>query len=114
MTIDTVRDQSGRFVPGHAPTSPGRPKREVEESILNAIRSALSPAEIEGAIRIGLQLAIEQKSTRGIVAILELAAGYAVGRPVARAETSDRSKIEEDLMRFVEIQQQAKLRMKPE
>ncbi len=86
MTTEVIRDPSGRFLPGNS-GGPGRPKREVEESILNAIRSALSPAEIEGAIRIGLQLAIEQKSTRGIVAILELAAGYSIGKPIQRTES---------------------------
>ena len=75
MSQIEVRNSQGRFVAGHAPTSPGRPKRETERMILDAIANALSPAEIEFAIGEGLRLAIEQKSTRGIVAILELAAG---------------------------------------
>ena len=106
MTIDTVRDPSGRFLPGNS-GGPGRPKRETEEAILNAIRSALSPAEIEGAIRIGLQLAIEQKSTRGIVAILELAASYSIGRPVVRLESNGSSRMEEDMQRWIELKKQA-------
>ena len=114
MSAIEVRDNQGRFVAGHPGTSPGRPRREQERMILDAIANALSAEEIENAIRVALQLAIQQKSTRGIVSVLELCAAYAIGRPTVRVETNDRSKIEDDLMRFVEIQEQAKLRMKPE
>jgi len=114
MTIDTVRDQSGRFVAGHAPTSPGRPKREQERMILDAIANALSPAEIEFAIREGLRLAIEQKSTRGIVSVLELCAAYSIGRPVARSESNGSDAIEEAMLRWVEMKKQAELAMRKE
>lgn len=107
MTIDTVRDQSGRFVAGHAPTSPGRPKREQERMILDAITNALSAEEIEGAIRIALELAIQQKSTRGIVSVLELCAAYAIGRPTVRVESNNSNVIEESMQRWIEMKKQA-------
>lgn len=79
---------NGQFVPGHKQPGPGRPKREREEAVLAAISDALSPEEIKNAIMTALDLAIEQKSPRGIVAVLELAAGYAVGKPVQRVQQS--------------------------
>jgi hypothetical protein len=82
------RDERGRLLPGHSSPGPGRPKRETETAILNAITSALSPAQITDAIQTALDLAIEQKSPRGIVAVLELAAGYGIGKPIARTETT--------------------------
>lgn len=101
-----TRDPSGRFLPGNG-GGPGRPKREQERMILDAISNALSPAEIEFAIREGLRLAIEQKSTRGIVAILELAAGYSIGRPTVRVESNGSSRMEEDMQRWIELKKQA-------
>ena len=83
------RDERGRLLPGHHSPGPGRPKRETETAILNAITSALSPAQITEAIQTALDLAIEQKSPRGIVAVLELAAGYGIGKPIARTEKTE-------------------------
>jgi hypothetical protein len=79
---------NGQFVPGHRQPGPGRPKREREEAVLAAISDALSPEEIKNAITTALDLAIEQKSPRGIVAVLELCSGYAVGKPVQRVQQS--------------------------
>ena len=42
MSQIEVRNSQGRFVAGHAPTSPGRPKRETERMILDAIANAVS------------------------------------------------------------------------
>ena len=83
------RDEKGRLLPGHSQPGPGRPKRETEQAILHAITSALSPAEITSAIKTALDLAIEQKSARGIIAVLELAAGYGIGKPTVRVEQID-------------------------
>ena len=79
---------NGQFVPGHRQPGPGRPKREREEAVLNAITEALTPERIREAIETALDLAIEQKSPRGIVAVLELCSGYAVGKPVQRVQQS--------------------------
>jgi len=113
MTTEIIRDPSGRFLVGN-PGGPGRPKKETERMILDAITNALSPQEIENAIREGLRLAIEQKSTRGIVAILELAAGYSIGRPTVRVESNGSNVIEEAMQSWIAMKQQAELRMRQE
>jgi len=89
------------------PGGPGRPKRETERAVLDAITNALSPEDIADAIREGLRLAIMQKSTRGIVALLSLVADHSVGRPVARTVYADTSVIEEAMQSWIQMKQQA-------
>jgi len=91
------RDERGRLLPGHHQPGPGRPKRETEQAILQAITEALDPATIKAAIIEALQIAREQRSPRAIVAVLELAAGYGVGKPVARIHTQETNPIAEAL-----------------
>ena len=79
---------NGRFTPGN-PGGPGRPRREKEAAILAAISDALSPAEITKALRDALDIATETRSARGIIAVLELAAGYGIGKPVQRTERTE-------------------------
>jgi hypothetical protein len=88
MNTDNARDpNTGRLLPGH-PGLPGagRPAREREKAVLDAIRDAIPPEEIKANLRKALEIAIEQKSARGIIAVLEFAAGYAVGKPVQRVD----------------------------
>jgi len=91
------RDERGRLLPGHHQPGPGRPKRETEQAILQAITEALDPATIKAALIEALQIAREQRSPRAIVAVLELAAGYGVGKPVARIHTQETNPIAEAL-----------------
>src|SRR5690349_17781241 len=98
------RDNAGRFQPGHNQPGPGRPKRETEAAILTAITDALSPEEITEAIKEALRLAKEQKSARGIVAVIELAAAYGIGKPLQRVERGNTNAITEAMARWREMQ----------
>lgn len=64
----------------------GRPPKERERAILDAIANAFAPEEITLALREALKIAWEQKSARGMVSVLEVAAHYGVGKPVQRAD----------------------------
>jgi hypothetical protein len=90
ITIDAVastdRDEAGRWKPGHAFKSPGRPKKETEAAILSAISNAFSEQEITFYLQEAMRLAIEMKSPRAIVAVIELQAAYGLGRPTVRIE----------------------------
>ncbi len=86
---DRDRDERGRLLPGHSSPGPGRPKKETERAILDAITSALSPAQITEAIQTALEIAIETRSARGIVAVVELQAAYGIGKPTIRVEKTE-------------------------
>ncbi len=81
-----ARDERGRLLPGNTGNPNGRPKRETEQSILDAIRRALPPEVIEAKIKRALEIAEETNSARGMIAVLEFAAAYSLGRPTVRVE----------------------------
>jgi hypothetical protein len=88
MTEVTGRDpNSGRFTTGN-PGGPGRPRREQEQATLQAITSAIPPEEVTSALRTALDLAVELRSPRAIIAVLEFQASYQLGKPVARVENA--------------------------
>ena len=88
MTEATGRDpNSGRFTTGN-PGGPGRPRREQEAATLQAITSAIPSEEVTSALRTALDLAVELRSPRAIIAVLEFQASYQLGKPIARTETT--------------------------
>lgn len=95
------RDERGHFLPGHGVRSPGRPKREVERAILDGLTSALSQEEITQLIKDAVILAKEQKSARGIVAVLALVAGYGIGTPVQRSDTTDSNAMDDAIAKLM-------------
>ncbi len=64
------RDEKGRLLPGHSSPGPGRPRREQEAKILEALRGAFSPEEIAQGLRRAFDLAERQGSARGMIAAL--------------------------------------------
>lgn len=81
------RDLAGRWLPGHAPRSPGRPKGN-SRAILKAINAVLTPEVTEESLRWALAMAKELRSPKAVLAILEFAASYQIGKPVAKSITT--------------------------
>ena len=79
-----TRDANGRFLPGVVNPSPGRPAKAQELAILDAIRSTFPPEVVADKLRKAMAIAEEQDSARGMVAVLEFAANYTLGKPVQR------------------------------
>jgi hypothetical protein len=81
------RDENGRFLPGHSLGKlGGRPRKAQELAILDSIRSTFPPDVVAEKLRKAMQLAEEQNSARGMVAVLEFAANYTLGKPVQRIQ----------------------------
>ena len=99
------RDPNGRFTTGN-PGGPGRPRREQEQAILEAITNAIPPVQIGEALRTALDIAIETRSARGIVAVLELQAAYGIGRPTIRVEKPEGDPISAALAEIRRIHQE--------
>lgn len=79
------RDEKGRFTKGN-PGGPGRPKRAEEIALLDAISTTFPPELVQQTLQDALRLAKEQNSARGMIAVLEFAANYALGKPVQRTQ----------------------------
>lgn len=77
------RDELGRFAKGN-PGGPGRPNKEMQLAMLDAINASLSPEDIQAYIREAMDYAREHKSPRAMVNVLEFAANYALGKPTQR------------------------------
>lgn len=78
---------NGRFTVGNR-GGPGRPKREIEAAILQALRDEFTPTEIAQGLRRAFELAESQGSARGMVAALTPILEYSLGKPVQRVETT--------------------------
>ena len=68
--------------PGQSGNPAGRKSRQYEKDMLDAIKNVLTPENIEFYLSKALELAIDQKSARGILATLELGLAYGAGKPV--------------------------------
>lgn len=68
--------------PGQSGNPQGRKSRQYERDMVESIKRVLTPENIEKYLNIGLDLAVEQRSTRGIIAVLELGLAYGAGKPV--------------------------------
>ena len=77
-----IRDHRGKWLPGARVPGAGRKSRQYERDMVEAIKRVLTPENIEKYLNIGLDLAVDQKSTRGIIAVLELGLAYGAGKPV--------------------------------
>ena len=99
------RDKSGKFLPGNS-GGPGRPKREHETAVLDALRGSFPPERLIAVLEDALQIAQSQNSARGMLAVVEFIAGYALGKPIARVEKSDTNAIDEALARMKAMQQE--------
>ncbi len=76
------RGARGRWLPGQSGNPAGRKSRQYEKDMIDAVRRALTPENIESWINRALELADSQNSARGIVAVLELGLAYGAGKPV--------------------------------
>ena len=82
------RNGKGRVQPGNqAGRGYGRPKRSAEEAMLSAIKASMPPERIQATIDEALQIARSSGSWRGLMSVVEFAAAYGLGKPIARVET---------------------------
>lgn len=72
--------------PGQSGNPNGRPKKAQELAILDAITAAFTPEQITEHLHQAMQIALEKKSARGIVAVLEFMADRTIGKPIQRVE----------------------------
>lgn len=77
----TQRDERGRFLAGHAPTSPGRPPRATEQEYLSELKQTFPPAELAAKLRRALEMAEAQNSPRAMATVAELILSYTLGKP---------------------------------
>ena len=77
-----ARDERGRLLPGSTLNGAGRKSRQYERDMIEAVKNVLTPENIEFYLNKALELAIDQKSARGILATLELGLAYGAGKPV--------------------------------
>src|SRR6476469_9642548 len=99
------RDNRGRFAEGN-PGGPGRPKRQHEEAVLDALRGSFPPERLISILEDALLITQSQNSARGMLSIVEFISGYALGKPIARVERAGGNAIEEAMVRWKEMQQQ--------
>ena len=79
---------NGKFAPGNqAGKGFGRPKRTQEEQMLTAIKASMPPEKIAATIDEALEIARSSGSWRGLMSVVEFAAAYGLGKPIARVET---------------------------
>jgi hypothetical protein len=78
---------SGKFSPGNqAGVGKGRPKKEQEIAVLEAVKRAAPPERIEFAIDQMFLLAEKHSSWKAYDRAVTLALEYQVGKPTARVE----------------------------
>jgi hypothetical protein len=79
------RDERGRLLPGHS-VKGGRKPSEMSVMLLRAISGVYSPEEVVEYLRIAMDIAIKNNSSKGIMQVLEFQAAYGIGRPTIRIE----------------------------
>lgn len=104
MTNIVGRDERGRFAVGNR--GGGRPKEEWKKELTSALRHRFSGERVADIAEDALDLAIKQKSPRGIVAVLEFVRDTVDGRPAVRVEKEEGGVIEEAMLRWMEMKQQ--------
>jgi len=83
-----IRGEGGRLLPGtKALPGAGRKTRATEDAYLTAIKAALSPEQLTAALQTALELAIELRSPRAILAVVETVAAYGLGKPTQTIQT---------------------------
>lgn len=95
-TPQVLRDDKGRLLPGTmAVPGSGRKTKATEDAYLVAIKQAMSPEQLTEALQTAYDLAVELKSPRSILAVVELIAAYGLGKPTQTLLTGhDSSKTE--------------------
>jgi hypothetical protein len=99
-----LRDERGKWIKGHSPTPPRKPKRDRtgEHALIQALESALPPDKIEYYLGQALEFAIHWKSSSAVVEILKLRLAYGLGMPVQRSITAS-TKLDDLLNRVAEL-----------
>lgn len=79
--MTTQHNGPGLFQRG-GPGGPGRPKgRRENREYVEAIKAGYPPERILALLEEALDLAIETRSWRGVLAVVEFAAAYTLGKP---------------------------------
>lgn len=100
MSNDAViRDNQGRFQPGSKSLG-GRAPKTYEKGIVEAIKRKWSPDVIVDRLEEAYELALELRSPRAMLGIIELASAYGYGKPVITVTTAPNEKREE-LLRMI-------------
>src|SRR4051812_1608475 len=102
-----MRDNHGRWQAGHSGNPAGRAPRKQEEEMLDAIKTTFPPERITSYLEQAMEIAIKNGSARSIIAVLEFAAHYSLGKPIARTERVGGNAIEEAMQRWKEMQAQS-------
>ena len=89
--------------PGQSGNPAGRPKKAREEAYLSVVREKLSPERL-GEV---LEELLNDKSWRARMAAVELSLAYTLGKPVHRTESANTDVIDEAMIRWMEMKQQA-------
>ncbi|CAN5441794.1 hypothetical protein BH10CHL1_BH10CHL1_17980 [soil metagenome] len=95
-TKEASTQHNGRFKKGN-PGGPGRPKKAAELAMLNAIKSTFTDEQIKGYLKQAMETAVEQKSSRGMIAVLEYIADRTLGKPVQQITTGETDAMREAL-----------------
>ena len=77
------RDSSGRWLPGHVPTTPGRPPRSREEAAIAALRRAATDDDLDAIAR-----DIVQSARDGSWPARRFLFEYLVGKPTIRVDST--------------------------
>lgn len=83
----TVAAKGPRFTKGGEP-GPGRPKQVDQRAYIAALAEEFPPDEIRKLVREAIGIARDTNSWRGVVAALEFAANYTLGKPKQRIEST--------------------------
>lgn len=89
LIMTTQQNGAGLFQKG-GPGGPGRPKRTQEQrEYIAAIKAGFPPEKVLDLMRQALDLAIGTNSWRGVLAVVEFAAAYSLGKPKQQVQVSD-------------------------
>jgi hypothetical protein len=71
---------------------PGRPASS-NQAYIDAIKAEYPPDRLVGMMAEAFDMAVETNSWRGMVAVMEFAANYSLGKPVKRVESTGDSSL---------------------
>ena len=84
----TKRRLPQEFLPGNA-GGPGRPRAIDNRDYAAAFKAAFPPERVVELLNVAIAAAAKTHSTKGILAALEFALGYGIGRPKMRIESTE-------------------------